>query len=157
MEPFRTRCAGPRRATLHKFNDFSMLYGTVGWARTTDLLFHRRKVKIRPHQFRTRNSAIESPRMRLNPNENAAKSTKAIDILPLITVWLQVRLLSEPTTKTIAKPCLWSRWALASSIGESAFAVRAGCAHRPQRRKIRQSKIAGGFSPFCSPWHSIVR
>jgi hypothetical protein len=27
----------------------------------------------------------------INPNENAAKSTKAIDILPLITVWLLVR------------------------------------------------------------------
>jgi hypothetical protein len=25
------------------------------------------------------------------------------------------------------------------------------------RRKIRQSKTAGSFSPFCSPWHPIVR
>jgi hypothetical protein len=30
-----------------------------------------------------------------------------------------------------SEPCLRSRWALASSIGESAFMVRAGCAHRP--------------------------
>src|ERR1700738_834602 len=37
-----------------------------------------------------------------NEYENTAKSTKAIDILPLITVWLKVRVLSEPTTKSIA-------------------------------------------------------
>jgi len=46
-----------------------------------------------PHQFRTRNNLIRTQRTRSKSNKNAAKSTKLIDILPLITVWLQVRVL----------------------------------------------------------------
>jgi len=46
-----------------------------------------------PHQFRTRNNLIRTQRTRSKSNKNAAKSTKLIDILPLITVWLQVRAL----------------------------------------------------------------
>jgi hypothetical protein len=42
-------------------------------------------------------------------------------------------------------------------VEECSFIVRAGCVHRTLRRKIRQSKTAGSFSPFCSPWHPIVR
>jgi hypothetical protein len=78
--------------------------------------------------------------------------------LPLIAVWLQVRVLSEPTTKSIAVQALF-----AVAVGsrpkyrEGAFIVRASCVHRPSRRKIRQSKAAGSFSPFCSPRHPIVR
>src|SRR5437868_4172786 len=48
-------------------------------------------VEPHPHQFRTRNSPNEPLRTRSNPNENAVKSTSAIDVLPLRTVWLQVR------------------------------------------------------------------
>jgi hypothetical protein len=33
---------------------------------------------------------METKRMVSNEHKNAAKSTKLIDILPLITVWLQV-------------------------------------------------------------------
>jgi hypothetical protein len=40
-----------------------------------------------PHQNATNAIEIE---------QNAAKSTKLIDILPLITVWLQVRVLPGP-------------------------------------------------------------
>ena len=43
-----------------------------------------------PHQFRTRNNLIRTQRTRSKSNKNAAKSTKLIDILPLITVWLLV-------------------------------------------------------------------
>jgi hypothetical protein len=43
-----------------------------------------------PHQFRTRNDLAKTQRTRLNSDENTAKSTKRIVILPLITVWLQV-------------------------------------------------------------------
>jgi hypothetical protein len=50
----------------------------------------------RAHQFRTRNDLIKTQRTRSNSNENAAKSTKLIHILPLITVWLQVRVLPGP-------------------------------------------------------------
>jgi hypothetical protein len=56
----------------------------------------------KPHLFRTRNDLDEAQRTRSKSNENTAKSTKLIDILPLITVWLKVRVLSEPTTKSIA-------------------------------------------------------
>src|SRR6266702_1316589 len=49
-----------------------------------------------PHQFRTRNDLIKKQRMRSNADETAVKSTKLIDILPLITVWLQVRVTPGP-------------------------------------------------------------
>jgi hypothetical protein len=49
-----------------------------------------------PHQFRTRNNLIRTQRTRSKSNKYAAKSTELIDILPLITVWLQVRVLPGP-------------------------------------------------------------
>jgi hypothetical protein len=49
-----------------------------------------------PHQFRTRNNPNKPKRTRSKSNENQVKSTKLIDILPLITVWLQVRVLPGP-------------------------------------------------------------
>jgi hypothetical protein len=49
-----------------------------------------------PHQFRTRNNPNKPKRTRPKSNENQVKSTKLIDILPLITVWLQVRVLPGP-------------------------------------------------------------
>jgi hypothetical protein len=48
---------------------------------------------IPPHQFRTRNDRIKAQRRRAIQNENAGKSTNLTVILPLITVWLQVRVL----------------------------------------------------------------
>src|SRR5947208_13916025 len=44
-------------------------------------------------QFRTRNDLIETQRTRSNADRNAAKSTKPTDIPPLITAWLQARVL----------------------------------------------------------------
>ena len=55
-----------------------------------------------PHQLRSRNDLIETQRTRSISDENARECTKPIFILPLIAVWLQVRVLSEPTTKSIA-------------------------------------------------------
>jgi hypothetical protein len=49
-----------------------------------------------PHPFRTRNDLNEAHRTRAKANENAANSTNATIILPLITVWLQVRVLPGP-------------------------------------------------------------
>src|SRR5262245_18105227 len=49
-----------------------------------------------PHQFRTRNDFNKAQRTRSKPNENTAKSTKLSDAPPLITVWLQVRVLPGP-------------------------------------------------------------
>jgi hypothetical protein len=54
------------------------------------------------HQFRARNGLIKTQRTRSNSNENVAKSTKLTDILPLITVWLQVRVLPGPPKKSDA-------------------------------------------------------
>jgi hypothetical protein len=51
-----------------------------------------------PRQFRTRNNPNEPQQTRSKPNLNAAKSTILIDIPPLITVWLQVRVLPGPPT-----------------------------------------------------------
>src|SRR5262249_41625543 len=49
-----------------------------------------------PHQFRSRMDLIEMQRTRSRSNKNAEKSTKLIDSPPLITVWLQVRVLPGP-------------------------------------------------------------
>ena len=66
---------------------------------------------------------------------------KPILIQPIIAVWLQVRVLSEPTTKSIAvQSPVCGRGGLSPQVSGSAFIVRAGCVHRPFRRKIRQSK-----------------
>jgi hypothetical protein len=46
-----------------------------------------------PHQLRTRNDLTKTQRTQSNPNWNAAISTKLTIVLPLITVWLQVRVL----------------------------------------------------------------
>ncbi len=49
-----------------------------------------------PHQFRTRNDRAKMQRTRSNPNNGTARSTKLNHIPPLITVWLQVRVLPGP-------------------------------------------------------------
>jgi hypothetical protein len=41
-----------------------------------------------PHQFRTRNDAIEAQQTRSKSNKTVGKSTEVVDISPLITVWL---------------------------------------------------------------------
>jgi hypothetical protein len=48
---------------------------------------------ILQHQFRTGNDRIKAQRRRAIQNENAGKSTNLTVILPLTTVWLQVRIL----------------------------------------------------------------
>src|SRR6266436_2661260 len=49
-----------------------------------------------PHRFRTRNDLNKAQQARSKANENTAKSMKLTDLLPLITVWLQVRVLPGP-------------------------------------------------------------
>jgi hypothetical protein len=49
-----------------------------------------------PHQFRTGNDLAKAQRTRSISDENATNSTKPNFILPLITVWLQVRDLPGP-------------------------------------------------------------
>jgi hypothetical protein len=52
---------------------------------------------VEPHQFRTRNDGTEAQQTHPNANKNAAKSTAATFIQPLITGWLQVRVLPGPS------------------------------------------------------------
>ncbi|MEH2558070.1 hypothetical protein V1286_005599 [Bradyrhizobium algeriense] len=49
-----------------------------------------------PHQSRTRNDLNKPQRTQPNSNENVEESTKPTIVLPLITVWLQVRVLPGP-------------------------------------------------------------
>jgi hypothetical protein len=49
-----------------------------------------------PHQFRTRNDRIKAERRRSIQDENAGKSTNLTFSPPLVTVWLQVRVLPGP-------------------------------------------------------------
>ncbi|MBI5321858.1 hypothetical protein [Bradyrhizobium sp.] len=64
---------------------------------------------LSPHQFRTRNYLNKPEQTRSKSNETAAKSTNLIDIPPLITVWLQVRVLPGPPVKSIACNALFRR------------------------------------------------
>jgi hypothetical protein len=56
----------------------------------------RDKRSDQPHQIRTRNDRAKAQRTRSISDENARKSTERSFILPLITVWLQVRVLPGP-------------------------------------------------------------
>jgi hypothetical protein len=82
----------------------------------------------------------EDEQARLNSNENAARSTKLIAILPLITVWLQVRVLLGPLRISIS--CLLSAALSATSAPETApdtSTVRS----RASSRRRRASSYAG--------------
>src|ERR1700730_1259884 len=50
-----------------------------------------------PHRFRTRNDRSTAQRTRSKSNENTEKTTELIDFPPLITLWLQVRVLPGPS------------------------------------------------------------
>ena len=55
-----------------------------------------RTANLQPHQFRTTNDLTETQQTQSRADENGVKSTKLIDSLPLITVWLQARVLPVP-------------------------------------------------------------
>jgi hypothetical protein len=99
-----------------------------------------------PHQFCTRNAPTKAQRTRSNSNEKTAKSTNLIDILPLITVWLQVRVLSEPTTKSIpGQSPVCGRGGLSPQVSGKCLHRQSGLRASPLTPKIRQSKTAGSF------------
>jgi len=58
-----------------------------------------------PHQLRTRNDLTRTQRTRSISNENAARSTIAAFILPLITVWPQVRVPPGPPIFACGASC----------------------------------------------------
>src|SRR6266851_8369780 len=55
------------------------------------------RVSRRPHQFRTRNDLNKAQQTRSTSTETEATSTELSPVLPLITVWLQVRVLPGPS------------------------------------------------------------
>jgi hypothetical protein len=66
---------------------------THGTARVVDNPLTSKAGMGGPHQFHTRNDISGTQRTRSISDENTTKSTKPAFILPLITVWLQVRVL----------------------------------------------------------------
>jgi len=78
------------------------------------------------HQFRTRNGLTETQQTRSNSSKTAGRSTKPIFILPLITVWLQVRVLPGPPMKTIilAKEQIFLRTAWPQIVHRNWWTVR---------------------------------
>jgi hypothetical protein len=93
-----------------------------------------------PHLFRTRSDHAETQRTRSISNENAIESTKLNSILPLITVWLQVRVLRGPP-----------RFALRQKLCEGRFWTPA----RLQRRS-RNSRCGVGSSSTIGPAQAIA-
>jgi hypothetical protein len=92
------RCSCREASRRHGAADANVLtpaasvHGWVGVPRTTTALPEVRK----PHQFRTRNDLDKAQQTRSKSNEKLSNSTKLTDIPPLITVWLQVRVLPGP-------------------------------------------------------------
>ena len=109
--------------------------------------FRQKRLKIlisrHPHQFRTRNNLIETQRTRSRSNKSTVKSTKLIDILPLITVWLQVRVLPGPPRFALRASRGTAAW---RSKGRSVSGV-AG-AQRKRRRTGRRERVTAP-EPIC--------
>ena len=98
------------------------------------------RYRLAPHPFRTRNDLAEPQQTRSKSNENTAKSTKLVDILPLITVWLQVRVLPGPLSlaKRVKAAAPKPTWA------------KAGCARELRLGKPRRHLSAKAGARFAS-------
>jgi len=82
-----------------------MSAGFIGRSRNNDAALSSVRASgsvTMPQQFRTRNERAKMQRTPTNSSDNEVKSTKLIDILPLITVWLQVRVLPGPPVHQMA-------------------------------------------------------
>jgi hypothetical protein len=79
----------------------------------------------RPNQFRTRNGVAEARQRRPSKDEKAGKSADPTDILPLITVWLQVRVLPGPRpslaqrVKAAAPKPTWAKAGTSANYGSA--------------------------------------
>ena len=70
-----------------------------------------------------------------------SKINEAVDILPLIAVWLQVRVLSEPTTKSIAiQSPVCGRGGLSPQYRRSAFMSERAACIAPNAEKFDNQK-----------------
>jgi hypothetical protein len=114
-----------------------------------------------PYKFCTRNGFNKAQRTRPKSNEIIAESTELIDILPLITVWLHVRVL--PGLPSLAKRVkaatpkpTWAKAAAARELrlGEpqSQRQSRRGSRFQPKHRKQPHAKQhRGSLAWFLYP------
>ena len=84
-----------------------------------------------PHQFRTRINRIEAQRTRSKSNKSAGKSTNPIDILPLITVWLQVQDRSYRGNCYSAAPVSAPDWSFVTRQPSASHTRQRGTARPP--------------------------
>ena len=110
------------------------------------------KFRFGPHQFRTRNELNKGQQTRTKTNKIQGKSTNLIDILSLITVWLQVRLLPGPPTKSVGYQQLFRRSGITApeTFRLARLLVYSGGSQTSPRRSIRQQSLLfnrrfGGF------------
>jgi len=113
---------------------------------------------------------IETQRMRSPSNKNAEKSTKRIAILPLMTVWLRVRVLPGPprftlrVTRSAATPdrtqLLRRRVAKLPVSRNTALGLTESFTFRPPERCRRligdRPKCAPNFSTSFAAWLAIL-
>ena len=121
---------------------------------TTHFCFGARKCQL----SEWRNRRHQNTTNMINPQREQIKINEAGRYPPAYS-GLVVGTSSVRTNNEInsSEPRLRSRWTLAPSIGEvPSSSERAACI-APNAKKNRQSKIAGSFFPFRSPWHPIVR
>jgi hypothetical protein len=95
----------------HVFWEVSPDPGMPGWG-CRDRTSEWRNSILLPYQpnrtsFAPENDANRTQRTRSKHIENSAKSTDAIDLLPLITVWLQVRVLPLASNRDLNQACLY--------------------------------------------------
>jgi hypothetical protein len=138
----------PSRTAVCRTQNTGKLKPTSDRSRHTPQI--RFSVAGEPHQLRSRNDLIKTQRTRSDAVENAAKSTKPTVILPLITVWLQVRVLSEPTTESIAgQSPVCGHGGLSPQVSVPSSSERAACISPNAEKFDNQQPRAA--SSFCSP------
>src|SRR5215831_4989753 len=88
-----------------------------------------------PHQFRTRNDLTKPQRTRSNRNENPAKSMIVFVVLPLITVWLQVRVLpGPPANQSLSRFSFHPSWVTAPEMPRFVAPSHASAVRKPLHR-----------------------
>jgi hypothetical protein len=102
-----------------------------------------------PHQFRTRNNLTKTQRTRSNADGTAVKSTKLIDILPLITAWLQVERFPN---RQLNQLCFGSNHCPHRCEVHQAFGMPIGPRTARRFTGARQARgKRGAIRPVCTP------
>jgi hypothetical protein len=146
----------PSRTAVCRTQNTGKLKPTSDRSRHTPQI--RFSVAGEPHQLRSRNDLIKTQRTRSDAVENAAKSTKPTVILPLITVWLQVRVLSEPTTESIAgQSPVCGHGGLSPQVSGKCLHRQSGLRASHLTPKNSTINNRGRLLLFVRRWHPILR